>query len=221
MPARLFSDVEIVWLRMTYPVQTADETLWLFNETWDRSITKAQLKSAASRFRLGKSKDWEKARFQVGDPRSGVKTPEQRAAFLESGKKTRFKKGNVPENVLPLYSERWSHGNNGKRRYREIKIPGPSHKPSLRKLGTEFAGHWVGKAKWIWEQANGPVPEGHVVAVLDGDEANCALANLECVPKAVLARRNAFHAPTPAPGDKDAYKATIRIAQIKEAIATR
>ena len=46
--------------------------------------------------------------------------------------------------------------------------------------------------------------------------------NLECVPTGVCwPRRNAYHAPTPAPGDKDAYKATIRIAQIKEAIATR
>ena len=47
---------------------------------------------------------------------------------------------------------------------------------------------------WVWEQANGPVPKGHAVVQLDGDPANCEPENLDCVPQAVLARLNAYHA---------------------------
>ena len=220
MPARLFSDAEIVWLRMTYPIQTADETLWLFNETWDRSITKAQLKNAASRFRLGKSKDWEKARFQKGQ----VPPNKGRKGYHPPGsEKGWFAKGHVPDNLKPLWSERWCHIGKGDKKtpVLEMKVPGPAPWVSHRKRSMNQKTHWIRKAVWVWEQINGPVPPGHVIAQLDGDPANCEPENLECVPRGVMARRNAYHAPTPAAGDKDAYKATIRIAQIKEAIANR
>lgn len=35
------------------------------------------------------------------------------------------------------------------------------------------------KHKVIWEEANGPVPEGHCLRFLDGDKMNCTLENLE------------------------------------------
>ena len=218
---RAYSAEEFAWLKENLPTAPRAVIADRFLERFGREISHSKLDNFVTRHGCRGAPNT--GCFVPGDPRAGVHTHEQRAAFLKAGKKTRFKKGSVPGNVLPLYSERWSHANSGdtKRRYLEIKVPGPSHKPSLRALGTEWAGHWIGKARWVWEQANGPIPEGHVVAVLDGDEANCALENLECVPRSVIARRNAYHAPTPAPGDKDAYKATIRIAQIKEAIATR
>lgn len=42
----------------------------------------------------------------------------------------------------------------------------------------------------VWEQHNGPIPPGHAVAFKDRDRANCAIENLECIPRAELARRN-------------------------------
>ena len=46
---------------------------------------------------------------------------------------------------------------------------------------------WELKHKHIWEQANGKVPEGHVLLFLDGDVNNCELENLYCVPAKINA----------------------------------
>lgn len=46
----------------------------------------------------------------------------------------------------------------------------------------------VQKHKWLWTQAHGPVPEGHVLKCLDGDKTNCAPENWEAIPKALLPR---------------------------------
>jgi hypothetical protein len=44
----------------------------------------------------------------------------------------------------------------------------------------------VAESRLVWEAANGPIPDGHVVVFLDADRLNCALDNLRCVPRAVL-----------------------------------
>lgn len=44
------------------------------------------------------------------------------------------------------------------------------------------------KHKHLWEQANGPVPEGHALKSLDGDRTNCDPANWVAVPRALLPR---------------------------------
>ena len=75
----------------------------------------------------------------------------------------------------------------------------------------------MAKSRWVWEQANGPIPKGHVVILLDGDPMNCELGNLECVPRGVPARLNHFAATKYA--GPDLNPARIRIAQIKHAVA--
>ena len=44
----------------------------------------------------------------------------------------------------------------------------------------------VMKHRWLWEQAHGPVPEGHALKCLDGDRANTDPANWVAVPRALL-----------------------------------
>lgn len=46
----------------------------------------------------------------------------------------------------------------------------------------------VAKHRWLWEQANGPVPEGQVLKCLDGDLTNTDPTNWEAVPRALLPR---------------------------------
>ena len=38
------------------------------------------------------------------------------------------------------------------------------------------------KRRYVWEQANGKIPEDHMILQLDGDPFNCDLSNLACVP---------------------------------------
>ena len=44
------------------------------------------------------------------------------------------------------------------------------------------------KHRWVWEQAHGPIPAGHVLVFLDGDKTNCSLDNLTVLPRGIHAR---------------------------------
>lgn len=46
------------------------------------------------------------------------------------------------------------------------------------------------KHRMVWEQANGPVPPGHVIIFKDGNKANCSLDNLRLVNRGELVRKN-------------------------------
>jgi hypothetical protein len=35
--------------------------------------------------------------------------------------------------------------------------------------------------RWVWEQANGPIPKGHQIHHIDHDRNNNALSNLQCM----------------------------------------
>lgn len=95
----------------------------------------------------------------------------------EEGKRnsarTQFKSGDIPLSLRPDYSERINVDG-----YIEIKLPG--HKK------------WVLKHRWIWEQSNGPIPDGSQIHFIDGDRTNCDISNLEMITHAENARRNCF-----------------------------
>jgi len=48
--------------------------------------------------------------------------------------------------------------------------------------------NWVTKHRYIWEQANGSIPEDHCIIFLDGNKQNCELSNLRCVPRSYVVR---------------------------------
>lgn len=53
------------------------------------------------------------------------------------------------------------------------------------KVGVDESGKPIWKRKHIviWEEANGPIPEGYVIMFKDGDRSNLDLDNLVCVPR--------------------------------------
>lgn len=55
------------------------------------------------------------------------------------------------------------------------------------RLGTN---KWVNYARYIWEQANGPIPAGHIVIHTDGDRMNCSLDNLQIISRRENMARN-------------------------------
>ena len=89
----------------------------------------------------------------------------------------------------------------------------------MRSLGRIGESHWLRKAIWVWQEANGPVPKGRAVVQLDGDPENCELSNLDCVRRAVLAILN--HHTAPRYAGKDLNPARVRLAQAKMALSKR
>jgi len=84
-------------------------------------------------------------------------------------KMTQFKKGQHPVNTLHdgVITIRLDHpkDRNG-RPYQWVRIG---------------LGKWVMFHRWFWEQANGPVPKGHVIIFRDSDTMNCSIENLKCI----------------------------------------
>lgn len=214
MVSRKWSDEELGWLEQYMPTMPRAELKALYEKEWERPITLAQLDNLCTRY------GWQGApntgRFVPGDPRSGVHTTEQRNAFLEGGKATRFKNGHNSNHEFPMYAERWRIVGSQKVRVLFIKVPGPD--PYRRDFPSHEKYHWIRKAVWVWEQAHGPVPEGHAVVQLDGDAANCELENLDCVERGVLAIMNR-HGPEYA--GPEANPARVRLAQLKHQLGER
>lgn len=109
-------------------------------------------------WKTGRTGRFEKGQARI--PNSGAKGPN----------KTSFKKGQMPANTKPLYSERTRDDG-----FVEIKIPEPN---PYTKAKTRYRL----KHLWIWEKSKGAIPKNHVVTFKDGNNKNCDLSNLELLP---------------------------------------
>ena len=130
---------------------------------------------------------------------------------------TRFVKGQEPANKGKRIEEFMSEEgirNSSRTRFKA------GHRPhNQRDIGTEcvhsdgyvylrIESGCVLKHRYVWEQANGEVPEGYVVAFRDGNRQNCDLSNLFLLSREDNARRRVSEE-TP-----EARKARVAKAQI-------
>lgn len=90
---------------------------------------------------------------------------------------TQFKKGCRPHNTKPVGTERNLIG------YTEVKVAEPNV--------------WKFKHHIVWEQHNGPIPEGYMVCFKDGDPLNVEIDNLALLDKATSLQmtRLGIHSP--------------------------
>jgi len=91
---------------------------------------------------------------------------------------TQFKRGGVPSNAVPLWTERL-----GRDGYIEMKVP--QENPH-----TGHSTRFLHKHRWNWEAVNGPLELGHCLKSLDGIKTNTDAANWISVPRALLPRLN-------------------------------
>lgn len=123
---------------------------------------------------------------------------------LNSGPTGRFEKGDKPWNTVPVGTV-------------TTKTDGYLWKKIDNKPGT-WLQNWRQLHLLIWEEANGPIPEGYRVIFKDKDKQNCVLENLALVSlteNAVMNRsRLRFENP-------DCTEAGILIAKIKIAARKR
>jgi hypothetical protein len=116
----------------------------------------------------------------------------------KTGRTGCFEKGNTPANKgrkMP-----WTAGS---ARFRKGHVPhnwrGAGHE-HINSRGyvmmiVEETNPWTGAAtttvykhRYLWEQANGPVPPGHALKCLDGDKTNTDPSNWIAIPRAMMPR---------------------------------
>lgn len=85
-----------------------------------------------------------------------------------------FKKGQQPLTARPEQQEFLRHDKRGV--------------PYYHVRGGKF--HYEYKHLWLWRQANGPIPTGHVVVFKNHDTLDCRLDNLELITNAEHLGRN-------------------------------
>lgn len=108
-------------------------------------------------------KHGEKSRFRKGDVpfTKGKKIADYMSSSgLEKFKKTHFKKGSIPHNTKPLFSERLRGDG-----YIEIKV-------------RESGKNYEMKHRWLWKCYYGKIPNGYNVEFKDGDKTNVSIDNL-------------------------------------------
>ncbi|MDE0418139.1 MAG: HNH endonuclease signature motif containing protein [bacterium] len=221
----MFNDAEVAWLKREIPKRPLHETVKLFNQEFDRDITYDQLRRANSRYKFGDANRKRPRLFNDAElawlKRVISKWPMDKTVvrfnrkfnrdltyeqLRDANHRYRLGRANVkhfhnppdaPTIERPLGAERSRRlgGDRQELRTIMIKVPGPSPSKFHRTAGTQQKAHWMPKGRWVWEQANGPIPDGHVVAYLDGDPSNLDLDNLECVIRGAVSIVNMLDQP--------------------------
>lgn len=184
------------------------ETLVLFNEHFNESITLCVLYGAMQR--CGAKANVNSGRFKKGVKpfNKGLKWDEYLSKeSQESCRKTCFKKGER----LREKNNKWSEVGTEtllKNKYVYVKVDKPIDKN----------GHIYQKLKHqlIWEQNNGPIPKGYVVIFLDGNSQNFNIDNLALVKRSELATLNRKNLIIK--NNKEATRCGIAIIKLEERI---
>ena len=168
----IYSAEQINFIANNIKGRTYKELTDMFNERFGTKLRVCSMPSLACRNGLRNERD---CRFNTGHEPTQFKKGH---IPFNKGKKgiggwepTQFKKGSKPWNYKPVGTVRTNTDG-----YVEIKIADPNK--------------WKAKHIILWEEANGPVPKGHVVIFADGDKQNVVLDNLILVSRRELVIMN-------------------------------
>lgn len=170
-PASVWTPERDGFMRAFVPGHTEAEIRTAFAERFGVELTVSQV--ANRKHALGVRSGTHGGRFERGHA-GGFIDEEHKAAFLEAGRRTRFRKGQVPANLVPVGSERVSKG------YVWVKVRehyDPDGHNDWRDL-------WVPKHRHVWELRHGPLPDGSMVVFADHDNRNFDPENLVAMTKA-------------------------------------
>lgn len=202
-----YSQAEMAWLEQNRTMVISD-----YHSAFVELFGRADV-SAGNLHALRKRKGWKTGRtgyFEKGQDPHNKGKPFPVAARHPNCRKTQFKKGHQPHNTHYLGHERVS-----KDGYVEISVDETNPH-------TGFERRYVLKHRWLWEQMNGPVPEGMALKCLDGDKTNTDPLNWKLIPRALLPRLSGgrWHKPY------EAYEPEIRptvltVAELEHAARTK
>ncbi len=160
-------------------------------------VSAKQVLSKAHNMGLRKPREWiaERARMRALDPQHPMRAHQFQPGHStwNTGKPGStglhqhtqqhwFRPGHKPHTWRPIGTHRMVSGG-----VLQVKVSDTGYPPR----------DWVSVARLVWEQANGPVPAGHVVRFRDGMATQqpelVTLDRLECVSRAENMRRNSVH----------------------------
>lgn len=169
-------------MHMFVPGHSHYEIMEAFNARFTPHITQDNVRNYIRNNGLSTGKT---GRFKRGHTPANKGQKMSREQY-EKCKSYMFKEGQKAYNSLPIGTEVVCGDG-----YLWVKI---DDKPKVPKRV-----NWVQKHVLLWEQHNGPVPEGCVVKFLDDDRTNITIENLQLITKAQNARmnQNGFHGPDP------------------------
>lgn len=172
-----YSQAEMAWLRDNCTMAIGDYHT-AFVEAFKRDdVSPGKLQSLRKRhgWKTGRTGHFAKG----GEPANkGKVCPPGTGGRHPNAQRTQFRKGQQPHNTKYLGHERINVDG-----YVEISV-------AETNPHTGFERRYVHKHVYLWESANGPVPEGYCLKALDGDRTNTDPSNWEAVPRGVLPRLN-------------------------------
>lgn len=152
-----------------------------------------------------------------------------------TGRTGRFEKGSVPANkgkaCQPGKGGR--HPNSRRTQFKKGNVPHTFRGAGHERIDDEGyvilivaeVNPWTGaktrpvfKHRYLWEQANGPIPEGHVLKCLDGNRANTSPSNWEPVPRGLLPRLNGIYGRDYDAAPDEVKPAILTLAKLEQAL---
>lgn len=169
---REYTNAQVSFIREHCGRMSKKELLKLFNNEFSANMTLLKLKGLMANRKINSGRT---GYFPKGHTPWNEGTKGNR---LTGPNKGSFLKGNIPPTQKQLWTERIN-----KDGFIEMKVPEQNPHTGAK---TRYRHKHV----WVWEQANGPVPKGFVVSLIDGDRLNCQLSNLMLLHRAELLHLN-------------------------------
>jgi len=178
---RSFNDAEISWLRENRTMVISD-----YHAAFCKRFSRTDI-LLQSLHALRKRKGWRTGRtgcFAKGliPHNKGKRCAPGEGGRHPNARRTQFQKGRLPHNTRGAGHERIDS------------------KDGYVILIVDEVNPWTGAAtrpvhkhRYLWEQANGPLPDGYVLKCLDGDKRNCDPSNWEPIPRGILPQLNGRH----------------------------
>jgi len=201
---RTYSQAEMDWLRDNSLLPIAEYNQ-KFSETFGRKLGPTALHGLRKRmgWKTGRTGQFEKGqepanKGRVCAPGTGGRHP--------NAQRTQFRKGQIPHTFKGAGHERIDS--------KDVYVV----------IIVDEENPWTGaktrpvhKHRWLWEQQNGPIPDGFVLKCLDGDKTNCDPSNWELIAREVLPHLSARFGMNFDKADPELKPVIMTVAKLKHA----